>query len=41
MSAATSKPIPHRAEIKETRVRGVRVYELPWIEDHKPEDLTR
>ena len=40
MSTATSHPIPHRAEIKETRVRGVRVYELPWIEDHKRGHLT-
>ena len=40
MNASTSNPIPHRAEIKETRVRGVRVYELPWIEDHKRGHLT-
>jgi UDP-2-acetamido-3-amino-2,3-dideoxy-glucuronate N-acetyltransferase len=32
--------IPHRAEIRQTRVRGVNLYELPWIEDHKRGHLT-
>ncbi|MFZ4767983.1 MAG: sugar 3,4-ketoisomerase [Roseimicrobium sp.] len=35
-----SSPAPHQAAIHETRVRGVRLYELPWIEDHKRGHLT-
>jgi UDP-2-acetamido-3-amino-2,3-dideoxy-glucuronate N-acetyltransferase len=40
MSARVSTSIPHRAAIIETRVRGVRLYELPWVEDHKRGHLT-
>lgn len=36
MSAAT----PHHAAIRDTGVRGVRLYELPWIEDHRRGHLT-
>ncbi len=35
-----SEVIPHKAAIRETGVRGVRLYEMPWIEDHKRGHLT-
>jgi UDP-2-acetamido-3-amino-2,3-dideoxy-glucuronate N-acetyltransferase len=38
MNAAAT--IPHRAAIRESPVQGVRLYELPWIEDHKRGHLT-
>ncbi|MEI6536739.1 MAG: FdtA/QdtA family cupin domain-containing protein [Verrucomicrobiaceae bacterium] len=30
----------HHAAIRDTKVRGVRLYEMPWIEDHKRGHLT-
>ncbi len=35
-----SAPAKHQAAIQETRVRGVRLFDLPWIEDHKRGHLT-
>jgi hypothetical protein len=40
MNSSLSVPIPHRAAIHETGVRGVRLYDLPWIEDNKRGHLT-
>ncbi len=35
-----NRPQPLRAAIRETRVRGVRLYEMPWVEDLKRGHLT-